>query len=230
MRYALNLLYLSLLTVASPWLVYAAMRHGKYRTDLWQRLSGQRPGLPSVDDASTQRIWIHAVSVGEVNQLGPLIDGLLRERPDASISISAGTDTGLQLAQRLFSQHHVFRMPLDFSWAMENTIRHLRPHLILLTETEIWPNLIRSAEKHGVPLALINARLSDHSAKGYAWIQPLMAATLNRIALITAQSESDAHRLQSIGARCPMQVTGSIKFDNVIVDPANADTAKFRRL
>ncbi|MEL7337925.1 MAG: 3-deoxy-D-manno-octulosonic acid transferase, partial [Planctomycetota bacterium] len=69
MRYALNLLYLSLLTVASPWLVYAAMRHGKYRTDLWQRLSGQRPGLPSVDDASTQRIWIHAVSVGEVNQL-----------------------------------------------------------------------------------------------------------------------------------------------------------------
>ena len=163
--YLLNLFYLLLILVAAPWLAYTAIRKGKYREGYAAKLLGRVPRRASKNPC----IWLHAVSVGEVNLLAPLIREIERHRPDWECVISTTTMTGMALARKKYAPHTVFYCPLDFSWAAAAAMRRIRPDLLVLAELELWPNLIRAARRFGARVAVINGRLSEHSFRGYRW-------------------------------------------------------------
>ena len=228
MRYLLNLAYLSLLLVAAPWLIWAAIRHGKYRQGLPQKLLGW---VPSLDQTASPRIWLHAVSVGEVNLLRPILHRLICANPDAEIVISTTTQTGFELASRQFDQHAVFYCPLDFSWAVRTAISRLKPDLLVLVELELWPNLLMQAERCGIPVAIVNGRLSDRSTRGYLKLGALTRRWFSSIRLVAAQSQTCASRFQLIGVpEEKVRFVGSIKFDGAQTDRANSRTSELRKL
>ena len=174
-------------------------------------------------------MWLHAVSVGEVLQLRPVMRELVTARPDWEFVITTTTRTGLDVAKKEFPQHTVCYCPLDFSWAVRQAIQRIRPSAIVLVELELWPNLILAANRMRVPLALINGRVSAKSFRGYRRVQLLLQNLLQRFALLAAQNEEYADRLLSLGApRDRLHVTGSIKFDGVQFDRNNSKTAELR--
>lgn len=228
MRYLLNLAYLSLLLVAAPWLIWAAIRHGKYRQGLPQKLLGL---VPRLDQTGSLRIWLHAVSVGEVNLLKPILHRLICAHPDAEIVISTTTKTGFELASRQFDKHTVFYFPLDFSWAVRTAISRLNPDLLVLVELELWPNLLMEAERCRVPVAIVNGRLSDRSTRGYLKLGVLTRRWFSSVHLVAAQSQTCALRFQQIGVpKERVRFVGSIKFDGANSDRSNSRTTEFRRL
>ncbi len=208
----INLAYLVLLGIASPLLVYRALRLGKYRTGWRQKLWGRLP----VRQSRRTCIWLHAVSVGEVLLLRTIIDGLRQRLPDAEIWLSTTTHTGHGVAQQTYPDCCVVYFPLDFTWAVRNALDCVRPDLIALAELELWPNFVRQAHASGVPLMLINGRISERSFRGYRWIRPIMRPTLRRFARLGVQTEEYRQRLMQLGA-CGQRtvVTGSVKFDGV---------------
>lgn len=227
MRYALNCLYLLLLIGCAPYLIYAALRHGKYR-DGWEAKflgrvpcrAGDRPCL-----------WLHAVSVGEVNLLQPLLSQLGQEHPDWECVVSTTTRTGFALARKKYAGYQVFYCPLDFSWAVHQAARRIRPRLLVLVELELWPNLIRAAREYGASVALVNGRLSDRSARGYGRIRGFVRRLLAQLDVVAVQDERYAERFRALGARPEtVHVTGSIKFDGAQVDRDNPATQRLRRL
>ncbi len=145
MPYLLNLFYLLLLLAASPWLVWSAIRKGKYREGYAEKLLGLAPRRT----LHKKCLWLHAVSVGEVNLLVPLLGLVERERPDWECVISTTTKTGMALAKKKYAGRTVFYCPLDFTWAVNAAMRRIRPDLLVLAELELWPNLVRSARRHG---------------------------------------------------------------------------------
>ena len=224
----LNCVYLTLMLVASPWILWAAIRHGKYREGFAQKLLGRVPqrggDLPCV--------WLHAVSVGEVNLLQTTLDALKRSQPGWELVISTTTKTGYELACRKYGgEHTVFYCPVDFSWAVKNALRRVRPDLLVLAELELWPNLTCAASDYGTKVAIINGRLSDSSFRGYRRLHPLIAGLLHRIDLIAAQNEETAERFRHLGATsASVVVTGSLKFDGAVIDRNNRRTQELRRL
>ncbi len=224
----LNGVYLTLMLLASPWIVWAAVRQGKYREGFAQKLLGWVPqragGRPCV--------WLHAVSVGEVNLLQTTLGTLKRSQPGWELVISTTTKTGYDLACRKYGEEHsVFYCPVDFSWAVKNALRRVRPDLLVLAELELWPNLIYAASDSGAKVAIINGRLSDGSFRGYRRLRPLVASLLRRIDLIAAQNEETAERFRQLGASAEnVVVTGSLKFDGVVTDRENSRTQELRAL
>lgn len=223
----LNLAYLFAILLASPVLASRAIRQGKYRRGWAAKLRGR----VQVPEPTQPRVWFHAVSVGEVNLLGGLVARLQRRRPDLEIVVSTTTVTGYELALKRFPPERVFYCPLDFSWAVRRTLRSVRPDALVLAELEVWPNLIQQAERHGIPVAVINGRLSERSHRGYRRLRPLVAPTFARLRLVAAQNQSYADRFASLGTDpAVIQVTGSTKFDDA---PTTRDTEairEFRRL
>ncbi len=170
MRYLLNLVYIGLIAAALPWLVWQAIRKGKYREGYGQKFLGLVPRRTSRGKC----IWLHAVSVGEVNLLAALLEKISLARPDWECVVSTTTMTGMALAKKKYPKLPVFYCPLDFSWAVQTAIRRVRPDVLVLAELELWPNLINSARRSGARVAVINGRLSEHSARGYRRIKPLV--------------------------------------------------------
>jgi len=230
--YLLNLVYLALLVIVSPWLIYAALRHGKYREGYTQKLLGRVPSRQSTaGDDSSRLVWLHAVSVGEVNLLQTLVDEIGRRKPDWQCVISTTTKTGYELARRRYPQLTVFYCPLDFSWSVRTAMRRLRPDLLVLAELELWPNLIRAAHDHGTRVAIVNGRLSDQSHRGYRRIRPLLGHVLNQVDLVAAQNDETASRFLDLGSDPKsVHVTGSLKFDGAQTDRQNPSTDALRRL
>ncbi len=227
MSYLLNLIYLVLIVVFSPWLIYSAIRKGKYREGFGAKLLGRVP----LREGDARCIWLHAVSVGEVNVLAPLLMRLEGQYPQCDFVISTTTKTGYALAKKKYSPRIVFYCPLDFSWAVGRAMRRIRPDLLLLAELELWPNLIRAARRHDSKVAVINGRLSDQSARGYRRIRPLAASVLRSIDLIAAQNQGYADRFHELGAQPDaVQVTGSIKFDGAQTDRKNPKTRQLAAL
>lgn len=227
MPYLLNLLYLALLVVIAPWLVYQSLRTGKYRQGWRHKLLGQVPERSG--DAFC--VWLHAVSVGEVNLLEPLIRELARRNPDWQFVISTTTQTGYALACKKHSELTVFYCPLDFTWAVRRAMRRIRPQLFLLAELELWPNLLWAARRHGVRVAVVNGRLSEHSFRGYRRVRGLMRRWLKQIDLVLAQTPEYAQRFIDLGADpSAVTVTGSIKFDGARSDRNNPLTVRLRQL
>ena len=225
MPWILNLAYVALLLVVSPVLLYRRWVHGKYRDGWGEKLWGRLPER----DGSRPCIWLHAVSVGEVLQLRPLLKLLVAQRPGWEFVITTTTRTGLDVAKKEFALHTVCYCPLDFSWAVRNAIARLKPSAIVLVELELWPNLVLTASRLGIPLALINGRVSEKSFRGYRRVRPLVARLLRCFDLLAAQNREYADRLLALGAPSErLHLTGSIKFDGVQVDRSNSKTAELR--
>jgi 3-deoxy-D-manno-octulosonic-acid transferase len=219
--------YLLLLMAASPWLAWQAVRKGKYREGFAAKFWGAVPRRTS----ERRCVWLHAVSVGEVNLLVPLVAEIERRWPDCDCVISTTTMTGMALARSRFARLSVFYCPLDFSFAVRRALRRIRPDLVVLAELELWPNLIAAARRADARVAIVNGRLSERSLRGYLRIRPLVARTLARIDLIAAQTDQYAQRFKAIGARDEaVRVTGSIKFDGASSDRKNPETLRLRSL
>ncbi|MBB5019375.1 3-deoxy-D-manno-octulosonic-acid transferase [Chitinivorax tropicus] len=173
-------------------------------------------------------IWLHAVSVGETRAAQPLINALYEAYPGHRIVLTQMTPTGRDTASAMYGQkvEAVF-LPYDLPGAVDRFLRHFKPVLGLLMETEIWPNLIHAARQHGVPLYLVNARLSARSARGYGRIESLVRPALQSLRGIAAQSDADAARLRLLG-NCEVQVCGNIKFD-VQLPPAQLELGQHWR-
>ncbi len=210
-----NAVYLLLIVAASPLLLYRSLRHGKYRRGWSAKLLG-RTGLPSCD---RPRIWLHAVSVGEVNLLRRLVMRLEREYPGHSLVISTTTATGFELACKHFGSQRVFYCPLDFSWAVRRAIAEIQPTLLILAELEVWPNLIAGASGQQIPIVVINGRLSESSYRGYRKLGGLVRKTFSRLSLVACQDATYAQRFRDLGVAAEsVHVTGSIKFDDAPTD------------
>jgi 3-deoxy-D-manno-octulosonic-acid transferase len=220
------LLYSALLAagllVTLPYWLWQMSRHGKYHAGLGQRLGrvpvrlAQQPGRPV--------IWIHAVSVGEVIAVTGLVTELRQRHPRHRIVVSTTTDTGQQLAAKHFADENVFYFPMDFAFAIRPYLRVLRPQLIVLAETEFWPNFLRLAHATGSRVAVVNARISDRSFPRYRRWRFLLAGVLRPVDLFLAQTEEDARRLRIIGASAErVHVSGNLKFD--VPPPAMASIA-----
>ena len=225
LSWLLNGVYLTLMLAASPWIVWSAVRHGKYRQGFAQKLFGLVPRRES----GRLCVWLHAVSVGEVNLLATTLDALGNSRPDGEFVISTTTRAGYELACRKYAEHTVFYCPLDFSWAVKSALRRLQPDLLVLAELELWPNLIRAARQRGTKVAIINGRLSDNSFRGYRRLRSLVAHLLQQIDLIAAQNEETADRFRRLGA-ARVTVSGSLKFDGTLTDRENRQTQELSKL
>ena len=164
-------------------------------------------------------IWIHAVSVGETRACVPLIAALQAHYPEHAILLTHMTPTGRETGQTLFGTRVLQAyLPYDFPGAVQRFIKHFKPSFGLLMETELWPNLIATCRQRQIPLALINARLSARSARGYARLAALSREALQALTLVSAQTAADAERLTQLGAR-DIAITGNLKFD-VVPPPA----------
>ncbi|MFN0199831.1 MAG: 3-deoxy-D-manno-octulosonic acid transferase [Planctomycetaceae bacterium] len=205
-----NFCYACLIVIVSPVLIYRVLVHGKYRSGWSQKLRGMLPQL--TDDRPT--LWLHAVSVGEVLQLEPVIGELRKSLPDWRFVITTTTTTGLQVARQKYPDDIVCFAPLDFSWSIRRALQRIKPSAIMLVELEIWPNLLAIAELHDIPVLLINGRVSANSYRNYRRVRPLISKTFGRLRLAAAQNAEYAERLFDLGVpRKRLHVTGSIKFD-----------------
>lgn len=161
-----------------------------------------------------QIIWIHAVSVGEVLAVSGLVGQMRRALPGYRVLVSTTTDTGQDLARKRFGDENVFYFPMDFAFSVRAFIGALRPELVVLAETEFWPNFLRVAHASGAHVAVVNARISDRSWPRYQRFRWALRRVLANIDLFLAQTEGDKSRLESIGADASrIRVSGNLKFD-----------------
>ena len=183
----------------------------------------ERLGFPDAAPSTRPTLWVHAVSVGETRAAEPLVDALLAAYPDARILLTHMTPTGRATGRSLFG-HHGERivqsyLPYDTGFMVARFLRRFAPRVCILMETEVWPNLVAGCVKAGVPVALVNARLSERSLRSGRKMGRLMTDAASAISLVAAQTELDAERIRSLGAPL-VAVTGSIKFD--VVPPSSA--------
>jgi len=200
-----------------PYWIYQILRHGKYRVGFFDR-AGRVPvrlRLGSMPGSPPQRvIWVHAVSVGEVLAVSNLVEQMQRSFPQHRVLLSTTTDTGQQLARKRFGEDSVFYFPLDFAFAIRPYLQTLRPELVVLAETEFWPNFLRLAHASGARIAVVNARISDRSWPNYRRWRWALRRMLAAVDILLAQTPEDGARLQSLGAEAGrVQVTGNLKFD-----------------
>ena len=198
--------------LTSPYWLYQALRYGKYHTGFWERLGRVPARLRDLN--SRPLIWVHAVSVGEVLAVSGLIEAMRSGLPQYRVLLSTTTDTGQAVARKRFGDDGVFYFPMDFAFAIRSYLRALRPALIVLAETEFWPNFLRLAHASGAKVAVVNGRISDRSWPSYRRFRFALKPMLARVDLFLAQTGQDAERLRGIGAPVErVQVTGNLKFD-----------------
>lgn len=190
-------------------LIWRGLRQPSYFLRWQERYAfyAQRPDL--------RTLWVHAVSVGEVNAAVPLINALRRTRPDLRLLVTTITPTGSERVQALWGNtvEHVY-LPYDLPGAVGRFLAHYRPHAALIMETELWPNLLFGCRDHGIPVLILNARLSERSLRGYRVLAPLVARALRTVRTVAAQSRADGERFQRLGARADQVVeVGNLKFD-----------------
>ena len=225
--YGLNLCYVLLLFVISPYLLYTSIRKKKYRDGWAEKFLGLCPRRSNRKPC----IWLHAVSVGEIQLLAPLIRQLTEQDPTIECVISTTTRTGRVLAENKYPRHLIFYCPLDFTWAIRNAMDRIRPDLLVLSELELWPNLIFSAHRRNIPTVVINGRLSEKSFRGYQLLQPLVRKMLNCLQRIIVQNTQYAERFLQLGATtAQVKITGSIKFDGAESNRQNSTTTNLSKL
>ena len=176
-------------------------------------------------------IWVHAVSVGETQAVEPLVRRLMKQYPEIPIVITTSTPTGSERVKKLFGDtvFHVY-YPYDIPWCIENFLQRVKPRMLLMVETEIWPNMLTLCQQHHIPTLLANGRLSVKSARGYARLGAFTRETFNKISLLAVQSQADADRFTRLGLpKQRIEVTGSIKFDMNIPASVQEQTQVVRR-
>ncbi len=205
-----------------PYWLYQILRHGKYRNGFVERLGRVPARLRAAGEGSRARrvIWVHAVSVGEVLAVSGLVEQMRRNLPRHRVLVSTTTDTGQELARKRFGDESVFYFPMDFAFAIRPFLQALQPELVVLAETEFWPNFLRQAHASGARIAVVNARISDRSLPRYRRFRWALRRMLVHVDLFLAQTQEDSARLQSIGAIAErVQVTGNLKFDVSLPSP-----------
>lgn len=221
-------LYSGLLYLLLPVTVYHLMWRGFRVRQYFQRWGERYAMYPDV--ALQPRVWLHAVSVGEVNAAAPVVNALRAQRPDLRWVITTITPTGSERVRALWGNavDHVY-LPYDVPGCVDRFLRHFRPQIALILETELWPNLLFGCAQRNIPVYILNARLSARSLRGYRLLAPLISRALRTVTFVAAQSDDDAARFVRLGAR-PDQVAalGNLKFD--IAAPSREDMVQaFRR-
>lgn len=194
-------------------MAYRLLRAGKWRTD-WAGRTGRCAPLPA-DRRRT--VLVHGVSVGEVAAARGLVEALVAADPELRVAISATTNTGFARARALYGEGHaVVRFPFDFSWMVRRFLDAVRPDVIVLMELEVWPNLLRACARRGIPVVVVNGRLSANSFRGYRRIRPLVRPMFRQLAAVGAQTEAYAGRFVDLGVPPErVTVTDTMKWDNV---------------
>lgn len=214
----IRILYTLLLTIASPFLLVGLYKSKPNKPKFgqrWKEHFGITPKLTSEE----KPIWIHAVSVGESIAATPFIKALKEQNPDQPILVTTTTSTGAEQIAKLGDLIEHRYMPIDFAFAVKRFLKTTQPKQMLIIETELWPNTLNEVHKAGIPISVVNARLSEKSCSNYAKIQPLFNLMLPCLTQVLCQTESDANRFERLGVdKDKLKVTGSIKFDIQISD------------
>jgi len=221
-------LYSAALYALVPITVYHLIWRGFRQREYFLRWNERYAVYDQAPHATT--VWVHAVSVGEVNAAAPLVDALRTLRPDLRLLLTTITPTGSARVRALWGDavEHVY-LPYDLPGAVARFLAHFRPHLALVMETELWPNLLLGCRDHGVPAYLVNARLSERSLRGYRVLKPLVARALRSLRRVLAQSQADGERFMRLGAkRARTTVTGNLKYDIAVDAAVPAFAASFR--
>ena len=219
MYFLYSLLTAVAFVLLAPYYAVQGFRRGKYWHNLRERLGKLPPEIIARAAGGDGAIWIHAVSVGEVLAVVPLAQELKRRHPGRKLFVSTTTDTGQRLArERMGFADGVFYFPFDWSAAVRPAFRELRPGLILIVETEIWPNFLREARRRGAPVVFVNARISERSFRRTRRFVRVFGEFFVRVlgdaSLFLAQSEADAERLRELGAPAErVEVAGNLKYD-----------------
>jgi 3-deoxy-D-manno-octulosonic-acid transferase len=212
-EHLLRALYSLVLYLLTPITVYHLIWRGFRQAAYFERWSERYAGFGAPRDSRV--LWVHAVSVGEVNAAIPLVDALLARRPDLRLLVTTITPTGSARVRALWGDRidHAY-LPYDLPGAVSRFLRHFRPYAALIMETELWPNLLFGCRDHGVPVYVLNARLSARSLRGYRVLAPLVSRALRTVRGIGAQSQADARRFVRLGAQAArVHQTGNLKFD-----------------
>lgn len=217
MYFIYNILLIIVTALCSPYILFKLITVPKYRGGLTQKLGRLRKGVLRVIKG-TRPIWVHAVSVGEVMAAHPLIRELKKRYPGRKLILSTVTVTGNFTAkQRVPEADAVFYFPFDFPWVVRRVIHGINPGVVLVAETELWPNFLRELKRSGIPSVVINGRISPGSFRNYGRLKGFFRQVFDNVALFCMQSEEDAVRIRNIGA-APERVivTGNLKFDQKI--------------
>ncbi|SPE17434.1 3-deoxy-D-manno-octulosonic-acid transferase [Candidatus Sulfotelmatomonas gaucii] len=220
-----NVVLMLALVAGAPWWLWRIATTRKYREGLRERLGRvpRRLRQGSLPDAERPLIWVHAVSVGEVLAVTRLVKDLDVALPGYEVVVSTTTRTGQALARERFGANRVFYCPLDLPWAVSNYMRALKPSLLVLAESEFWPNLLGGCFRRDIPVAVVNARISSRSFPRYEKLPILWRPLLGRLNCVLAQSQTDADRLVALGCRPErVSVAGNLKFDVRVREEAEA--------
>ncbi|HEX8922280.1 MAG TPA: 3-deoxy-D-manno-octulosonic acid transferase [Pyrinomonadaceae bacterium] len=211
--YFLYSLLLTLGVVALlPRFAVDAFRHGKYVQGLRERLGK----LPAIRTDGRPVIWLHCVSVGEAQAARPLARAILERFPSHALVVSTTTLTGQRIAREAFRADAaaVIYFPFDWAWTVRRSLRAVNPAIVLIMETELWPNFLRECRKRRVPTAIVNGRLSERSFRRYSIIRRFTKRIVNNLNLALMQTEMDAERIRTLGLRAErVFVSGNVKFD-----------------
>lgn len=227
MSHLLDVVYLATITALSPWLLYKSVSTGKYRRGMLRKFLG----TAVVRDRQQPCVWFHGVSVGEIHLLRPLVARFRERHPDWQCVISTTTDTGYEEACKRFPDLAVFYWPLDFSWAVCRALQGVRPRLIILAECELWPNFLEAAKEQGVPVLVVNGRMSPRSFRRWRPARPFVRPMFENVSRWCVQTEEYAENFRQLGVPDDrLRVTGSIKYDGVETNRQNPRTLELRRL
>jgi 3-deoxy-D-manno-octulosonic-acid transferase len=215
--------------VLTPYWLVQGLRHGKYFSNLGQRLGLSFPTLSKLPESRPGAIWIHAVSVGEALSGVTLARRLKQTYPDRPLVVSTTTLTGQALArERMPFADAIFYFPLDWAFCVRRALHAVRPSIVIILETEIWPNFLRESARAGVPVVFVSGRISDRSYARYQrflgifgfFLRPFLRSSLANAAAFLMQSEKDAERIRALGAKAErVQISGNLKYDLELPGP-----------
>lgn len=212
-----NLILIIIFLLYIPFLIYNFFR-GKYKKGFWERL-GILPQVINTKFRSEPTIWIHAASVGETIAATPLVKEIKKEFPEYKILFSTMTDTGREMAASIDVIDGLIYFPLDLSWIVRRVLLQINPELVILVETELWPNFIREIKKCDSRIMIASGRISDSSIDKYKYLGPLLKKTLDKVDAFSMQTKKDRRRIISLGAdRNRVYKNGNIKYDREFVN------------
>ena len=223
--------YSALLWLLVPVTLYHLVWRGLRQREYLLRWSERYAQLEALPDLPPGALWVHAVSVGEVNAAIPLINALRERHPGRALLVTTITPTGSARVRALWGDavHHVY-LPYDLHGMVRRFLDRVRPALAIVIETELWPNLFVACARADVPVVIANARLSERSLRGYRWMAPLIRLALSGVRLIAAQSEADAARFRVLaGDDAHIEVTGNLKFDQPLPKASREEALGWRK-
>jgi 3-deoxy-D-manno-octulosonic-acid transferase len=215
-----DLLWLAFAVLGAPWLVWKSARQPGFARMVRERLGA---GLGALPRRTRPRVLVHGVSVGEVKAARSLVAALEAAHPELEVVLSCTTNTGLEMAQKLYPTHRAVRFPADLSPVVRRFLAAVDPALVILVELEVWPNFLRECNREGRPVAVVNGRIARESHRRYLVFRRVLPE-FNRISLFCVQSAEYARRFGMLGIDpARVCVTGNVKFDGLRTGPAEAD-------